>query len=118
MDWKPHPKQKEFLERETDVIFTSSYIHGTAKGAITPEVIRRFMGKYENGQNTQRIETNFRYHPPKDDQPERYKLIRDAAKGLAHIINENTPASREQSLAFTALEEVVMQANAAIARNE
>jgi hypothetical protein len=74
--------------------------------------------KYENGQNENRINNNFKYHPPKDDQPERYELIRDAARKLAHVINDNTPSSREQSLAFTALEEVVFQSNAAIARNE
>lgn len=74
--------------------------------------------KYENGQNEARIENNFKYHPPKDDQPQRYEMIREAARHFAHVINGCTPSSREQSLAFTALEEVVMQANAAIARNE
>lgn len=74
--------------------------------------------KYENGQNEARIENNFVYHPPKDDQPQRYEMIRDKAKELAYVINGCTPVSREQSLAFTYLEEVVMQANAAIARNE
>lgn len=74
--------------------------------------------KYSNGQNEERIEHNFKYHPPKDDQAERYVLIRESAKNLAIIINGSTPASREQSLAFTGLEEVVMWANAAIARNE
>ncbi len=76
------------------------------------------MPKYENGQNASRIETNFTYHPPKDDQPKRYEEIREVAKNFAMCINENTPASREQSLALTALEEVVFWANAAIARNE
>lgn len=74
--------------------------------------------KYENGQNAARIENNFTYHPPKDDQPQRYEMIREGAKALAHLINGCCPSSREQSLAFTALEEVVFQANAAIARNE
>lgn len=76
------------------------------------------MPKYENGQNEARLRNNFKYHPPKDDQPPRYELIRAKALELALIINENTPASREQSLAFTALEEVVYHANASIARNE
>jgi hypothetical protein len=76
------------------------------------------MRQYENGQNIARIENTFVYHPPKDDQPERYERIREKAKELAYVINGCTPTSREQSLAFTALEEVVMQANAAIARNE
>lgn len=76
------------------------------------------MSKYSNGQNDTNIQKNFKYHSPKDDQPERYELIRKIAKELAITINENTPHSREQSLAFTKLEEAVMWANAAIARNE
>lgn len=74
--------------------------------------------KYENGQNQAKIEQNFTYHPPKDDQPDRYVAIREGAKWFAHLINENTPQSREQSVAFTKLEEAVFWANAAIARNE
>lgn len=64
------------------------------------------------------IENKFTYHPPKGDQVERYQLIRDAAKGMAYLVLENTPPSREQSLFLTKLEEAVMWANAAIARNE
>jgi hypothetical protein len=44
--------------------------------------------------------------------------LRDATKNLAHLIINLTPSSREQSLALTHLEEAVMFANAAIARNE
>ncbi len=65
-----------------------------------------------------RIERNFTHHPPKGDQLERYTSIRTHAKVLAQCIAELTPASREQSVAFTKLDEVVMFANAAIARNE
>ncbi len=52
------------------------------------------------------------------------QLIEDAyaagikAKEFALFIVENTPSSREQSLALTALEESVFWTNAAIARNE
>lgn len=65
-----------------------------------------------------RIENDFAYHAPKGDQVERYGEIRAAAKDLALKLVELTPVSREQSLALTALEETVMFANAAIARNE
>ena len=65
-----------------------------------------------------RLEKDFSYHPPKGDQPKRYVEIRDAAKGLATLIMTDCPASRERSLALTALEEAVMWANASIARNE
>lgn len=64
------------------------------------------------------FEKIYTYHEPKGDQADRYKIIRDRAKSFAKVIDENTPASREQSLAFTKLEEAVFWANAAIARNE
>jgi hypothetical protein len=54
----------------------------------------------------------------KDDQPERYQTVRAYGKELAEIINEVCPDSREKSLALTNLEQAVMWANAAIARNE
>lgn len=64
------------------------------------------------------IERSFTYHPPVGDQPERYVAIREASKQLAHALVRLTPESREQELALTRLEEAVMFANAAIARNE
>lgn len=64
------------------------------------------------------LATRFTYHAPKDDQPERYQMIRAAALNLAAIMVGATPESREQSLALTALEESVAWANAAIARRE
>jgi hypothetical protein len=60
----------------------------------------------------------FTYHPPFGDQPIRYEMIRDRALTFAAFIQEKCPASREKSLAFTHLEETVMWASAAIARNE
>ncbi len=67
---------------------------------------------------TKQLTSTFRYHKPSGSQPQRYERIRDEAGKLAHLIATNTPESREQSLALTKLEEVVMFANAAIARNE
>lgn len=64
------------------------------------------------------IEKRFTYHPPKDDQPGRYTELREQGKAMAYLIVNLTPKSREQSLALTKLEEAVMHANAAIARNE
>lgn len=63
------------------------------------------------------IQNNFRYHPPKEGQPEKYESIRNEAKELAKLIDYTCPDSREKSLAMTKLEEVVMWANASIARN-
>ena len=66
----------------------------------------------------QELEKRFTYHAPKNGQPAKYEQIRDAAKVLANLLNTACPDSREKSLAFTALEESVMWANASIARNE
>ena len=65
-----------------------------------------------------RIENNFTYHRPKENQQIRYIDIRDKAKELAIVLAYNCPESRELSLALTQLEVVVMWANASIARNE
>lgn len=77
------------------------------------------MGKYlVDDAMKARLENDFKYHAPKDDQAVRYVMIRDKAKELAVCIVENSPKSREQSVALTELDHVVMMTNAAIARNE
>lgn len=62
------------------------------------------------------IENRFTYHAPSPDQAVSYGLIRGEARHLAKVLNEMCPESREKSLAMTALEEMVMWANASIAR--
>lgn len=69
-------------------------------------------------QTQKQLERSFTYHAPVGDQPARYEAIRAKAKELAELIVVTTPPSREQSAAMTHLEETVMFANAAIARNE
>jgi len=64
-----------------------------------------------------RIENNFTYHAPSESQVVTYQEIRDGGKSLAILFAEKCPESRELSLAMTKLEESVMWANAAIARN-
>ena len=64
------------------------------------------------------LDNRFTYHPPKGDQALRYEMIRDRARNFAAFIDEKAPDSREKSLAMTHLEDSVMWANAAIARNE
>lgn len=64
------------------------------------------------------VENNFTYHAPKEGQPERYVQLREKAKEFALLILDLTPASREQSLALTELENATFWANASIARNE
>lgn len=64
------------------------------------------------------VETRFTYVPPRGDQTVRYVVIRAIAKELGRAINRWCPPSRERELALTALDQVVMWANAAIARRE
>ncbi len=68
--------------------------------------------------NKEQIENIFTYHAPKGDQQKRYQALRAMAKELAEAIQVYTPESREQSIAFTKLEECIFWANAGIARNE
>lgn len=67
---------------------------------------------------SQEIAKRFTYHPPTGTQPARYEAIRATAREFAEQLAADCPQSRELSLALTHLEEVVMWANAAIARNE
>lgn len=56
------------------------------------------------------------FHPLKDDETaQKFEALREAAKVFAHEINNVTPASREQSLAYTHLEETLMWAIKSIA---
>ena len=61
---------------------------------------------------------DFVYHKPKEGQAERYSDIRRRFSELAVMLCSECPQSRELSIAMTKLEESVMWANAAIARNE
>lgn len=65
-----------------------------------------------------RLDNDYVYHAPKGDQQDRYIMLRDAGKQMAELIVTLTPPSREQSVALTHLDQVIMNANAAIARNE
>lgn len=64
------------------------------------------------------LEKYFIYHPPKDDQLERYKSIREAAYNFAEVVLENTPRSADQTASIRKIREAVMTANASIACNE
>lgn len=64
------------------------------------------------------IEKNLTNHPPTDQVAEEMGTIRDFAKALASRIDFLCPDSREKSLAFTNLEQTVMWAMAALARNQ
>lgn len=77
------------------------------------------MSKYQpTDAERDELEARFTYHAPKDDQLVRYKFLRAEARFLAENIVENCPESRERSVALTKLDEVVMWANASIARRE
>ncbi len=75
-------------------------------------------GAKEDRLTNEEIDNIFSYHAPKGDQAARYEAIREHARGLARFINSQCPASREQSLALTSLQQTIMWASAAIAINE
>ena len=60
----------------------------------------------------------FSYHPPKPERSSDFVNIRDYAYDFAELINKLCPEGREKSLAITKIEEAVMWANAAIAREK
>jgi hypothetical protein len=91
-----------------------------AKAETAQDIIgRNRIAKYRDDPiERERLDRVFTYHGVKDDQPPRYEAIRGHARSLAHLIMVACPPSRERSTALTRLEEAVMHANAAIARNE
>jgi hypothetical protein len=64
-----------------------------------------------------RVDNDFRYHPPRDGQQDVYEEVRRRAREYAHYLVDVVPASRELSTALTKLEECVMAANSGIARH-
>jgi len=66
---------------------------------------------------TERIENDFAYHKPTPEKVVTHGEMRDKCKELALYLEANVPAGRELSVALTHLEEVMMWANAGIARN-
>ena len=60
----------------------------------------------------------FTYHPPTGTQAARYELLRGEGLRFAERCVEHCPPSRELTLAIRHIEQAVMYANAAIARNE
>lgn len=62
------------------------------------------------------IDNRFTYHPPTPADAAKYERIRREGRELAHLLNGLVPEGRELALALTHLEEVVMFANAGIAR--
>jgi hypothetical protein len=64
------------------------------------------------------LERVFAWHPPQAGQLERYEALRAQARALAYRLLVWCPESRERSLAMTHLEQSLMWAAAAIARNE
>ena len=67
-------------------------------------------------QSRQQITRAFTYHPPTPNQVERFKTLREDAAAFAEVLDLVCPDGREKALALTKLEEVVMRANAAVAR--
>lgn len=75
--------------------------------------------KYPQDEKTEKeIYAWFSYHPPKEDQAQRYQLLRDTAKELAFVIVSNVPSSADRTAALRKLRECIMTANAAIACGE
>lgn len=68
--------------------------------------------------NDAQLTNRFMHHPPKGDQAERYALIRAKILEAAKFVRDNTPLCAEQTRAINALDEAMMFADAAIARNE
>jgi len=57
----------------------------------------------------------FKYHAPKEGQPEQYEAIRKAGYEFANAILTLTPSCADQQAALRLVREACMTANAAVA---
>lgn len=55
------------------------------------------------------------YHPLTDGRGEKHEQLREAAKAYTEVVEALCQGSREADLAFTAIQESLMWANAALA---
>jgi hypothetical protein len=63
------------------------------------------------------IERNFTYYPPKSEEDiKKYEKIREETRNYVREVIGLIPDNRERDIAINKLEEVVLWANAAIAR--
>lgn len=75
------------------------------------------MGEKDLTDHYAEISNRFTYHPPTHEQTLIYQMIRRRAKELGFLIEDHCPVSDEKKVALERLDEVVMHANAAIARH-
>jgi hypothetical protein len=66
----------------------------------------------------QDLHNRFTYHRPDDTKQQKYIDIRTMGLEMATYIVENVSEPREAAIAVTKLEEIVMWANAGIARGK
>lgn len=67
---------------------------------------------------SEELMNRFMYHPARTlEVQDQHTRIREASALFASLVVSLTPVSREQSLAITKIEEAMMWANAAIARD-
>lgn len=62
------------------------------------------------------LDHNFKHHAPDADAITCHEAVREAARAMAVRVLQVAEPSRERSLALTKIEEAMMWANAAIAR--
>jgi hypothetical protein len=66
----------------------------------------------------EQLRQRYTFHPALGTQAKRYEQIRAGCLELADLVVRLTPCSPEQTRALNALDEVMLLANAAIARHE
>lgn len=65
------------------------------------------------------VENRFKFHPPSSDEVAKaHDVVRLNCGALAHEWASILPDSREKAIAIVKLDEAMMWANAAIARNQ
>ena len=90
---------------ETPATYSTDTKRGTKIRNLTPD-------------EQEKLDNDFTYHPPREDQIERYQAIRNQAKHLAQTILECCPPSSKRDTAYSFVTVASMMANASIATTE
>lgn len=83
---------------------------------MSDERFERKFPEVTSREHHEELINRFTYHPPQPGQPELYERIRAAGLEFARVLSAYCPLSGELSTAIGNVDQAVMWANAAIAR--
>ena len=111
----------DWLADHEDAMREHGWVRKEEIDAVRHECSERLdrMANHKGGAMTrEEIERRFTYHKPSANKADTHAMIRAMGQRFAELVNIVCPDGREKSLAITNIEQAVMWANAAVARED